>query len=169
MHTLTKNASGELFAKRARGQDTCTLAIKTSRKSWCTENDWRVILSLSRGAQTASFQAARDLNETPSLNWPTYFSSSSSFLNMDRKPNVVELFILGPSMARMALSWVARQRMVRSVTTSTTPESRTDQHKETCAETSERCLNFCQVHLKPDSIRSLAHFSDFSGSFASRQ
>ena len=30
-------------------------------------------------------------------------------LNMARKPNVVELFILGPSMARMALSRVARQ------------------------------------------------------------
>ena len=33
-------------------------------------------------------------------------------LNMDRKPNVVEFFILGPSMARMALSRVARQSMV---------------------------------------------------------
>ena len=33
-------------------------------------------------------------------------------LNMDRMPNVVELFILGPSMTRMALSRVARQRMV---------------------------------------------------------
>ena len=46
--------------------------------------------------------------------------------NMDRKPNLVELFIVGPSMARMALSWMARQRMARPVTTSTTPESRKD-------------------------------------------
>ena len=37
-------------------------------------------------------------------------------LNVDRKPNVVELFILGPSMARMV--WL--------VITTTTPESRTD-------------------------------------------
>ena len=47
-------------------------------------------------------------------------------LNMVRKPNVVEFLILGPSMARMALSRMARQRMARSATTSTTPESRTD-------------------------------------------
>ena len=33
-------------------------------------------------------------------------------LNMDGKPNMVELFILGPSMARMVLSTMARQRMV---------------------------------------------------------
>ena len=83
-------------------------------------------------------------------------------LNMDRKPNVVELFILGPSMTRMALSRMARKRMVGSAITTTTPESRTDQYKETCTETSEReGLNCCQVHLNPDSIRSLAHFSDF--------
>ena len=31
------------------------------------------------------------------------------------KPNVVEFVILGPSMARMALSWVARPRSVESV------------------------------------------------------
>ena len=35
-------------------------------------------------------------------------------LNMDRKPNVVELFILGPSLARMGLLRMARQRMVGS-------------------------------------------------------
>ena len=57
----------------------------------------------------------------------------------------------------------------RSVTTSTTLESRTDQHKETCAETSGRCLICCQVHLNPDSTRSLAHFSKKTGSFAFRQ
>ena len=44
-------------------------------------------------------------------------------LNMDRKPNVVEFFILGPSMARLALWRVARQRMVGSAITTTTPES----------------------------------------------
>ena len=32
-----------------------------------------------------------------------------------------------------------------------------------------RDVKCCQVHLNPDFIRSLAHFSDFSGSFASRQ
>ena len=47
-------------------------------------------------------------------------------LNIDRKPNVVEFFILGPSIAKMALSRVARQRMVGSAMTTTTPESRTD-------------------------------------------
>ena len=73
-------------------------------------------------------------------------------LNMDRTPNVVEFFILGPSMARV----------VGSAITTTTPESRTDQYKETCSGRSERKgLNCCQVHLNPDSICSLAHFSDF--------
>ena len=47
-------------------------------------------------------------------------------LNMDKKPNMVELFILGPPMARMALLWMAKQRMAGPITTSTTPESRTD-------------------------------------------
>ena len=69
---------------------------------------------------------------------------------------------------RIKSEWV-RARTV----TPTTPESRTDQHKETCTETSERKdLNYCQVHLNPDSIHSLALFSDFLvlfGSFASRQ
>ena len=59
-------------------------------------------------------------------------------LNMDRKPNVVEFFILGQSMTRMALLKVARQRMVGSALTTTTPESRTDLYKETCTEKSER-------------------------------
>ena len=45
-------------------------------------------------------------------------------LNMDRKPNGVELFILGPSKARMALSRMAKQRMVGSGTTTTTPPHR---------------------------------------------
>ena len=39
------------------------------------------------------------------------------FLNMDRKPNVVDFFFLGPSMATMALSRVARQRVVGSKST----------------------------------------------------
>ena len=47
-------------------------------------------------------------------------------LNMNRKPNQVEIFILGPSMARVTLSWMARQRMVGPATTTTTPESRSD-------------------------------------------
>ena len=47
-------------------------------------------------------------------------------LNMDRMPIVVEVFILGPSMARVALSRVARQRMVGPAITTTTPESRSD-------------------------------------------
>ena len=81
---------------------------------------------------------------------------------MDRKPNVEEFFILGPSLARMALSRVARQRMVGSAITTTTPESRTDKHKETCTGTSERkSLSCCQVRLSPDSMCSLSHFSDF--------
>ena len=83
-------------------------------------------------------------------------------LNMDWKPNVVEFFILGPSMARMPLSRLARQRMVGPAITTTTPESRTDWYKETCTGRSERKgLNCCQVHLNPDSICSLAHFSYF--------
>ena len=66
----------------------------------------------------------------------------------------------GPSMARMALSRVARQRMLGSAITTTTPKSRTDEYKETCMGTSERKgLNCCQVHLNPDSMCSLAHFS----------
>ena len=73
-------------------------------------------------------------------------------LNMDRRHNLVELFILGPPMARMALSWMAQQGMARSLTTLTTPESRTDQHKETSAETSERGLNCCQVVLRISQI-----------------
>ena len=59
-------------------------------------------------------------------------------LNMDRKPNLLEIFILGPSMASMALSRVVRHRMVGSAKTTTTSESRTDQYKETCTERSER-------------------------------
>ena len=94
-----------------------------------------------------------------SFNWKTYFSSSSSS-TWTEKPNVVQYFIFGSSMARVALSRVARQKMVGS---------RTDQYKETCTVTSERKgLRCCQVHLNPDSICSLAHFSDFfvhSGSF----
>ena len=94
-------------------------------------------------------------------------------LNMVRKPNVAEFFSLGPPMARMALSRVARERMVGSGITTTTPESRTDLYNETCTEKSERKdLNCCQVHLNLDSMCSLAHFSDFvvlSGNFASRQ
>ena len=87
-------------------------------------------------------------------------------LNMVRKPNVLEFFILGPSMARKALSRVARQRMVGSAITTTTPESRTDWHKETCAWTSERKdLSCCQVHLNLYSICCLSHFSDFFCSF----
>ena len=87
--------------------------------------------------------------------------SSSFIFNMDRKPNVVEFFILGPSMARLALTRVARQRIVGSAITTTTPESRTDYYKETCTGTSEReGLSCYQVHLNLDFICSLAHFSD---------
>ena len=57
-------------------------------------------------------------------------------LNMDVKPNVVEFFILGQSKARMAR--MARQRMVGSAITRTTPESCTEKYKESCMETSER-------------------------------
>ena len=45
---------------------------------------------------------------------------------MDRKPNMVELFILGPSMARMALSRVARQRVVAHKLGTTTTDSCSD-------------------------------------------
>ena len=44
-------------------------------------------------------------------------------LNMDRKPKVVEFFILGPLVARLALARVTRQRMVGSAITTTTPRS----------------------------------------------
>ena len=40
-------------------------------------------------------------------------------ISMDRKPNVCEFFILGPYMARLVRSRVARQRMVGSLITST--------------------------------------------------
>ena len=43
--------------------------------------------------------------------------------NMYRRLKVVVFFILGPSMARLALSRVARQRMVGSAITTTTPRS----------------------------------------------
>ena len=79
---------------------------------------------------------------------------------MDRKPNVVEFFILGPSLARMALSRVARQRMAGPAITTTTPGSRSDQPQETVGE--RKGLNCCQVHLNPESICNFAHFSDFS-------
>ena len=91
-------------------------------------------------------------------------------LDMEQKLEVVEFFILSPARARLALSRVARQRMVGSAITTTTPVSRTDWYKETCTETSERKgLNCCQVHLNPGSICGLAHFPIFflSGSFAS--
>ena len=81
------------------------------------------------------------------------------FPNMDRKPNVVEFFILGPSMARMAPSRVASQRM-GPATTTTTPDSRSNLLQETVGE--RKGLSCCQVHLNPDSMCSLAHFSDFS-------
>ena len=57
-----------------------------------------------------------------SINWPTYCSSSSSS-TWTEKPKVVEFFILGPSVARAALSRVARQRMVGSAITTTMQES----------------------------------------------
>ena len=90
-------------------------------------------------------------------------------LNMDRKHKVTEFIILGPSVARMALSRVAGQRMVGPSITTTTPESRSDEPQETVGE--RKGLNCCQVHMNPESICSLAHFSDFflSGSFSSRQ
>ena len=59
-------------------------------------------------------------------------------LDMDKKPNVVEFFILGPSMARQALTRVVRQSVVGSAITTTTPESRTDWYMETCMGISER-------------------------------
>ena len=85
-------------------------------------------------------------------------------LNIDRKPKVVEIFILGPSMARLALSRVARQRMVGSAITTTTSESRTDWCKETCTGTSER-----ESQLLSSSPESRQIFLLVSNSFASRQ
>ena len=72
-------------------------------------------------------------------------------------------------MAGMALSRVARQKMVGPAMTATTPESRSDWPEGTVGE--RTLFNCCQVHLNPESICSLSHFSDFflSGSFASRQ
>ena len=49
------------------------------------------------------------------------------------KPKVVEFFILGPSMARMALSWVPRQRVVGQKVTTTT-DSLSEQPQETVGE-----------------------------------
>ena len=139
--------------------DSCQPLTRTRQRSTSYSNELA-----DKTKETHWIPAVQQHLEWLSLNWKTYYSSSS-FFNMDRKPNLEEIFILGPSMERMALSCMARQRMARSVTTSTTPESHTDQHKETCAETSERCLNCCQVHLNPVSIRGLAHFSVFFWQF----
>ena len=82
-------------------------------------------------------------------------------LNVDRKPNVVEFFILGPSVARMTLSRMTK-RMVGSSITTTTPESRTDQYKEACTGTSERKRSQL-LSSSPESGPHLylAQFSDF--------
>ena len=94
-----------------------------------------------------------------SFNWKTYFSSSSSS-TWTESPTWWSSASLGPSKARMVLPRMARQRMAGSAISPTKLESRTDKYKGTCIETSEReGLNCCQVHLNPDSIRSLAHFS----------
>ena len=107
-----------------------------------------------------------------SFNWKTCFSSSSSS-TWTESPTWWSSSYWDHQMARMALSRVARQRKVGSAITATTLELRTDKYKETCTGTSERKgLNCCQVHLNPDCICRLAHFSVFvvlCGSFASRQ
>ena len=92
--------------------------------------------------------AVRQRLEWLSFNWKTYFSSSSSSTWTERS------------------TWWSSSRwdhqLVGSATTMTTPESRTDYHKETCTVRSERKgLNCSQVHLHPDSICGLTHFSDF--------
>ena len=51
-----------------------------SQKSGVRKADWRVILSLSNDVHTASFHAARDLNETP-------FSCMERFFRQPGKPH----------------------------------------------------------------------------------
>ena len=50
------------------------------------------------------------------------------------KPNMVEFVILGPSMAKVALSWVARQRVVGQKVQTKTTDSRSEQPQETVGE-----------------------------------
>ena len=115
--------------------------------------------------------AVQQHSEWLSFNWMTYFSSSSSstWTGSPTWWSSSSWDIKGkkwPSQGWQDLEWAG------SAITPTTRESRTDLYNETCTEASERKdLNCCQVHVNPDSIRSLAHFSDFvafSCSFASR-
>ena len=71
--------------------------------------------------------------------------------------------MLGPSIARMALSWMARQRMARSVTTSTTPESRTRLAQGNLC----RDVRAKRSQLLSSSPESGRHLSQIFGSFAS--
>ena len=97
-----------------------------------------------------------------SLNiWSGWFPLAKVFLvifilDMERKLQVVEFF-LGPSMARLALSMMARQRRVRSIITTTTPGSSTSTRNNKIS---------VIVMIYWTSICSL---EIFSGSFASRQ
>ena len=107
-----------------------------------------------------------------SFNWPTYFSACSSS-NIGRKPNVVEFFILGPSMARLALSSVARQRMVGSAITTTTPLFSNSTSirrlvRKLRATRSQPLSNSPESSLHSLSCALLGFFV-VSGSFASRQ
>ena len=61
---------------------------------------------------------------------------------MDRKPNMGELFVLGPSKARLALSRVARQRVVGQKVRTTTTDSRSGWPQETVGE--RKNLDCCQ-------------------------
>ena len=82
-------------------------------------------------------------------------------LDMDRKPNAVEFFIL---MARLVLSKGGKTK--NSGISDNNHNARICKlykYKEMCTEKSERKgLSYCQVHLNPASIRTLAHLSVFS-------
>ena len=98
--------------------------------------------------------------ESLSFNWKTYFSSSSSSTRTE-SPTWWSSSHWGHQWQDWHSQRVARPRMLGSAITTTTPESRTDLYWEACAGTSERKgLSCCQIHLNPDSICSLLHFSD---------
>ena len=108
-----------------------SLAKNIITKPWLQQEENRnaanTLLNWTDGKQTKSSER---------LNWCTVGTGVDEFplartflfifiLDMERKLEVVEFFILGPSMTRLALSRMARQRMVGSTITMTTPRSST--------------------------------------------
>ena len=96
-------------------------------------------------------------------------------LKMDRKPKVVEFFILGPSMASTGTLKGGKTKKggISDNNDNATIFKLYWYDGDLCGKSERQGLSHCQIHLNPASIRSLAHFSDFvfvlSRSYASRQ